>query len=156
MTYREEYKQKMSKKGTGFLEFYLWIFCPLLAIYHIYNIICYATGKQEFGTKGFLYSLIIALLAIIIVATGIFLDKLTFWFDISLPIIFILSHIENIILEIGVLAGFKSESPSPVSVMWNGLVGFTGGLLILSNAIALIILAAFLFYFVDHRDIYGY
>lgn len=156
MTYREEYRQKMSRKGTGFLEFYLWIFCPLLAAYHIYNIVCYIIGKQEFHAKGFLYSLIIALLAVAIVATGIFLDKLTFWLDISLPIIFILSHIENIILEVVIILGLASDTASAVSSIWHAGVSIAGGIIIFADVIALVILAAFLFYFIDHKDVYGY
>lgn len=152
MTFREEYRQKMSRKGTGFLEFYLWVFCPLLGAYHIYNIVKYAIGKQAFDTGGFVFSMIVSMLAVLIVATGIFLDKLTFWIDISLPIIFLISHIISIVVEIGVLTGLVSETSS----LWNFGVGIAGGLLIFADVIVLILFAAFLFYFIDHKDVYGY
>ena len=152
MTIFEEYKQKVSKRGTGFLEFYLWIFCPLLAAYHIYNIISMANGKNDFTTWGFIYSLAVSLLALAVTATAIFLDKTTFWIDISLPIIFIISHIANIVAEIGVLTGLVSETNS----FWNIGVGLAGGVLIFADVVVLIIFAAFLFYFIDHKDIYGY
>lgn len=152
MTIFEEYKQKVSKRGTGFLEFYLWIFCPLLAVYHIWNIVSMAIGKSDFSTWGFIYSLVVSLLAIAITATAIFLDKTTFWIDLSLPIIFIISHIVDIIIEIVVLTGLVSETNS----FWNIGVGLGGGLLLFADIIVLVIFAAFLFYFIDHKDIYGY
>lgn len=152
MTILENYKQKMSGKGVGFLEFYLWIFCPLLGAYHIYSIVRYAIGKDAFEASGFIFSLVVSILAILVVATGIFLDKTTFWIDISLPIVFIISHIITIGIEIGVLAGLVSEN----SPLWNLGVGFGGGILIFADVIVLGIFAAFLFYFIDHKDIYGY
>ena len=152
MTIFENYKQKMSGRGVGFLEFYLWIFCPLLAAYHIYNIVKYAIGKEPFEAYGFIFSLLVTVLAVLVVATGIFLDKTTFWIDISLPIVFLISHIVDIVVEIGVLAGLVSEN-SPIL---NFGIGVGGGLLIFADVIVLVIFAAFLFYFIDHKDIYGY
>lgn len=151
MTIREEYRQKMGKRGTGFLWFYLWIFCPLLGAYHIYNIVLYTIGKQAFETGGFLYSLLVSLLAVLVVATGIILDKATFWIDISLPIVFIIQHIITVIAEISVLTGLASDIP-----LLNIIAGAASGILIFADVIVLFIFAAFLFYFIDHKDIYGY
>lgn len=153
LTVFEEYKKKMSGRGVGFLEFYLWIFCPLLAAYHIYNIVCYAIGKQTFETGGFLFSLTISMIAVLVVATGIFLDKFTFWIDISLPALYLFIQIVDIIEGIVLTVISVKETGG---TFFAALFGALGGIFLFANVIVLFIFAIALFYFIDHKDIYGY
>lgn len=111
-----------------------------------------AIGKNDFAAWGFIYSLVVSLLAIAVTATAIFLDKTTFWIDLSLPIVFIVSHVVNIVVEIVAMTGLVSETNS----FWNVGVGLGGGILLFADIIVLIVFAAFLFYFIDHKDVYGY
>lgn len=153
MSVFEEYKKKMSGRGVGFLEFYLWVFCPLLAAYHIYSIVCYAIGRQAFETGGFLFSLIISMIAILVVATGVFLDRTTFWIDISLPIIYIFVQIVDIIESLVQTFIAVKETDGTFFATFFGALG---GILLFANIIVLFIFAMALFYFIDHKDIYGY
>ena len=153
MTIFEEYRQKMSGRGVGFLEFYLWIFCPLLAAYHIYNIVKYSIGKQPFETGGFLFSLLIASVAVLVVVTGFFLSKATFWIDIALPVIYMIIQVIEIIKDIVAAVGVAASSDSSFfSVVFSAL----GGTFIFFEVIVLFIFMIALFYFIDHKDIYGY
>ena len=153
MSIFEEYKQKMSGRGVGFLEFYIWIFCPLLAAYHIYNIVKYAIGKQTFEAGGFLFSLLISSVAFLVVATGIFLDKATFWIDISLPVIYIFIQVVDIIESVVLAISLATSSDNP---FFSALFSSLGGFLIFADIIVIFIFAIALFYFIDHKDIYGY
>ena len=153
LTIFEEYRQKMSGKGVGFLEFYLWIFCPLLTAYHIYNIVRYAIGKQTFEAGGFLFSLLIASVAVLVVATGLFLNKTTFWIDIALPVIYIFVQVVDIIEE--VILAISTVSGAEGSV-FKTVFSALGGIFLFANIIVLFIFAIALFYFIDHKDVYGY
>lgn len=149
----EEYRQKMSGRGVGFLEFYLWIFCPLLAAYHIYDIVKYAIGKQSFETGAFLYSLLIAMIAVLIVCLGLFISKFTFWLDISLPAIYLIGSVVDLVKIFVAAFNVAKTAGSP---FFASLFGAVSGFLLFAQLIVMAIFAIALFYFIDHKDIYGY
>lgn len=153
MTVFEEYRQKMSGRGVGFLEFYLWIFCPLLVIYHIYDIVKYCIGKQAFEAGGFLYSLLIASIAILVVATGLFLNKITFWIDIALPAIYLIGSVVGLIKIIVGAFGLAGEGGGS---LFAAIFGAVSGLLIFGQLISMVIFLIALCYFIDHKNIFGY
>ncbi len=153
MTIFEEYRQKMSGRGVGFLEFYLWIFCPLLVAYHIYDIVKYASGKQAFEAGAFLYSLLITMVAVLVVATGLFLSKLTFWIDIALPAIYLIGSIIDLVKTF--IAAFNAAKAAGTTFLAS-LFGALGGIVLFAQFIAMAIFAIALFYFIDHKDIFGY
>lgn len=150
MTLLEEYNYKMRGKGVGLLEFFLWIVCPAIAIYRIYNIVQYAIGKLEFTAIGFFFNLIVAGVAIIAVALAIFMNGVTFVVDIILVGIGLLQELIELVIAIVAMAGVKAE----ISLFADIFAGVSA-IVIIANVIVIALYGIFLAYIIEHKDCYG-
>lgn len=150
MTLLEEYNYKMRGKGVGFLEFFLWIICPAIAAFKIYNIVQYATGKLEFTVIGFFFNLIVAGIAVLAVVLAIFMNKMTFVVDIILVGIGLLQELIELIIAIVAMAGVKTD----MSLFANIFAGVSV-IVIIANVIVIALYGVFLAYIIEHKDCYG-
>lgn len=150
MTLLEEYNYKMRGKGVGFLEFFLWIICPAIAAFKIYNIVQYATGKLEFTVIGFFFNLIVAGIAIIAVVLAIFMNKMTFVVDIILVGIGLLQEFIELVIAVVAMAGVKAEIP-----LFAGIFAGVSVIVIIANVIVIALYVIFLAYIIEHKDCYG-
>lgn len=150
MTLLEEYNYKMRGKGVGLLEFFLWIVCPAIAIYRIYNIVQYATGKLEFTVIGFFFNLIVAGIAILAVALAIFMNKATFVVDIVLAGIGLLQVFIELVVEIVAMVGVEAELPFLANIVAGISVFY-----IIADVIVIALYGIFLAYIIEHKDCYG-
>lgn len=150
MTLLEEYNYKMRGKGVGFLEFFLWIICPAIAAFKIYNIVQYATGKLEFTVIGFFFNLIVAGIAILAVALAIFMNKATFVVDIVLVGIGLLQVFIESVVEIAAMVGVEAELPFLANIVAGISVFY-----IIADVIVIALYGIFLAYIIEHKDCYG-
>lgn len=150
MTLLEEYNYKMRGKGVGFLEFFLWIVCPAIAAFKIYNIVQYATGKLEFTVIGFFFNLIVAGIAILAVALAIFMNKATFVVDIVLVGIGLLQVFIESVVEIAAMVGVEAELPFLANIVAGISVFY-----IIADVIVIALYGIFLAYIIEHKDCYG-
>lgn len=150
MTLLEEYNYKMRGKGVGFLEFFLWIVCPAIAAFKIYNIVQYATGKLEFTVIGFFFNLIVAGIAILAVALAIFMNKATFVVDIVLVGIGLLQVFIELVVEIVAMVGVEAELPFLANIVAGISVFY-----IIADVIVIALYGIFLAYIIEHKDCYG-
>ena len=93
------------------------------------------------------------MVAVLVVATGLFLNKTTFWIDIALPVIYIFVQVVDIIEEVILAISTASGAESSV---FKTIFSALGGIFLFANIIVLFIFAIALFYFIDHKDVYGY
>ena len=150
MTLLEEYNYKMRGKGVDFLEFFLWIVCPAIAAFKIYNIVQYATGKLEFTVIGFFFNLIVAGIAILAVALAIFMNKATFVVDIVLVGIGLLQVFIELVVEIVAMVGVEAELPFLANIVAGISVFY-----IIADVIVIALYGIFLAYIIEHKDCYG-
>jgi len=151
VTLLEEYNYKMRGKGVWLLEFFLWIVCPAIAAYRIYNIVQYATSKIEFTVVGFYYNLIVAGIAIIAVVLAIFMSKMTFVVDIILVGIGLLQELIELAIEIAVMAGVEAELPFLANI-----VASVSAYYIIADVIVMELYGIFFAYIIEHKECYGY
>ena len=150
MTLLEEYNYTLRGKGVGFLEFFLWIICPAIAAFKIYNIVQYATGKLEFTVIGFFFNLIVAGIAILAVALAIFMNKATFVVDIVLVGIGLLQVFIESVVEIAAMVGVEAELPFLANIVAGISVFY-----IIADVIVIALYGIFLAYIIEHKDCYG-
>ena len=144
----DEYHEKMGK-GTVLIELFFWLYCPLQVVTRIWTIVKMAMGREMFEAETFIISFIVTAMALFVVATAIFLNKLTFILSISFMSLLIIYTITKMVrvfydvlkLNTGIFAAITSIATG-IAIAW--------------SIIILLFAAVFLAYFIEKRSIFGF
>lgn len=151
MSVFENYKLKMSGKGIGLLEFYFWLICPIIAVLNVITIVRMFTGSIVFSTGDFICSLIAAFFAILVIATAVFLEKITFWLCLALPIFAIARNIFGTFMTVISAIELSKTMPFTQALLQAGIaIDFVFDFIVIA------FYGIFLFYIIDHRNVFGY
>lgn len=151
----ENYSTKMSRRGLGLMSLFFWLYCPLQIVWQIYNIVKYMNGSIVFEAKLFIVHLVSALFFLLIVATAILLDKFTFYTIIAFVSV---KSIYAVIDTVITIVQMKKEMDNVDAGFLAGAVavgtGIGAGWGLFVTAVVILIDLAFMFYVIDHRDIF--
>lgn len=96
----EEFTAKIENfdKKCGFLKFYYFVLCPIIAFFRIWGIVEMASGAADFYAVPFVLNLLTAVAAVLSAATFITLSKAAFFSGLSLIILCAIGSVYNALI----------------------------------------------------------
>lgn len=121
----EEFTAKIENfdKKCGFLKFYYFVLCPIIAFFRIWGIVEMASGAADFYAVPFVLNLLTAVAAVLSAATFITLSKAAFFSGLSLIILCAIGSVYNTLSILGLFNDINTGDD------------FVDGLLILGSSI---------------------
>ena len=143
MTMMQRFKNKTTERPGKLWKFYIFVICPIILISSVYGLIKIMTGVSAFSSIAFLNALLLVILSVLTIFTAFLLDRFSFFMQLTIPTVFILTYLSQIVDYFLDLRG--DGSYEDMLTYW----------FVLSSVLGAILVAVFLVYLISIRDLFG-